>query len=377
MTSAPPRGSAEPRASIVGRCCDPRETGESPRRRSRDGPRLQMGRERADGPAHLEFGPQSRAGIRVGLRQSPGQYMPIGLPRDRVLASAMRYLAEERRVLDDASPEEGKKLTRDALAMLLDAPEDEVDELRRLIATVELQTAPHGFLPGDLRLGGDAEIEPVPLPGGLSLKEFRKRFANLEIPAGGLPEETLFFRPGSIRCPNRRGRFRSRCLNDGRASIRIFDWLRIRKHLLWPPRWLCWFFSRNWWTYHHDSQLTGVASGCSGIRRTTVCGLALQSSITLDGPVISIPCVVNGKIYVGTGNSSTAAGGSGGTLYKIDLSTGAIDDTFTFNTPMGQGSRQGYAGSAVRPPSRAAACTSRGWTASSTALTPRRWRRSG
>jgi outer membrane protein assembly factor BamB len=296
------------------------------------------------------------SGLNLGLGfawafvNRPGQYVPIGLPRDRVLASAMRYLAEERRVLDDASPEEGRKLTRDALAMLLDAPEGEVDELRRLIATVELQTAPHGFLPGDLRLGGDAEIDPVPLPGGLSLKEFRKRFANLDIPGGGLPEETLFFRPGVDPLPEPPWPIPFP-LPERWPGIdpRIFDWLRIRKHLLWPPRWLCWFFSRNWWTYHHDSQLTGVASGCSGIRRTTVCGLALQSSITLDGPVISIPCVVNGKVYVGTGNSSTAAGGSGGTLYKIDLSTGAIDDTFTFNTPMGQGSRQGYAGIGCSP----------------------------
>ena len=280
----------------------------------------------------------------------PGQYVPIGLPRDRVLASALRFLAEERRVSDEAAPEDLKRLTRDALAMFLDAPEDEVEELRRLIATVELQTAPHGFLPGDLRLGDDAQIEPIPLPGGLSLREFRKRFANLDIPTAGLPEEMLFFRPGVDPLPEPPWPIPFP-MPERWPGIdpRIFDWLRIRKHLLWPPKWLCWFFSRNWWTYHHDPQLTGVASGCSGIRRTTVSGLVLQSSITLDGPVISIPCVVNGKVYVGTGNSTTAAGSSGGTLYKIDLSSGAIDATFTFNTAIGQGSRQGYAGIGCSP----------------------------
>jgi outer membrane protein assembly factor BamB len=279
-----------------------------------------------------------------------GTYVPIGLPRDRVLTSALRHLAEERRTWDDASPEEFRKWMRDALGLLLDAPEEDVEELRRLVATIELQTAPHGFLPGDLRIGGDAQIEPVPLPGGVTLKEFRKRFANLDTLPGGLPEETLFFRPGPDPLPEPPWPIpfpqpeKWPGIDPG-----ILDWLRIRKHLLWPPRWLCWFFSRNWWTYHHDAQLTGVASGCSGIRRTTVSGLTLQSSIALDGPVISIPSVVHGKIYVGTGNSSTAASGSGGTLYKIDLSSGTIDATFTFNTPVGQGSRQGYAGIGSSP----------------------------
>ena len=69
----------------------------------------------------------------------------------------------------------------------------------------------------------------------------------------------------------------------------------------------------------------------------------------LDCPIISIPSIVNGRVYVGTGNSSTAAGGSGGTLYRINIATGVTEATFTFNTAAGEGSRQGFAGIGSSP----------------------------
>ena len=105
---------------------------ESLRRRSRDGPRVQMGRKRAGGPAHLEFGPQSRAGIRVGLRQSPGP-VRAHRPVHAIAFSRQRCGIWQKNGACSTTPRRRrcKKLTRDALAMLLDAPEDEVEELRR------------------------------------------------------------------------------------------------------------------------------------------------------------------------------------------------------------------------------------------------------
>ena len=75
----------------------------------------------------------------------------------------------------------------------------------------------------------------------------------------------------------------------------------------------------------------------------------LYKNIKLDGPVIGTPSVVRGKIYVGTGNSKKADGALGGTLYKIDLNTGFVENEFSFNTPLGQGSRQSYAGIGSSP----------------------------
>src|SRR5262249_35458010 len=107
--------------------------------------------------------------------------------------------------------------------------------------------------------------------------------------------------------------------------------------LPWP--WFCRFFSRNWWMYHHDERHSGHASGCSSITSTNVGTMTLHRTVALDGPVITIPSVVQGKIYVGTGNRP----GGGGTLYKIDLLSGTID--LHYDTPAGAGYYPGIGGS--------------------------------
>jgi outer membrane protein assembly factor BamB len=51
----------------------------------------------------------------------------------------------------------------------------------------------------------------------------------------------------------------------------------------------------------------------------------LHAAVTVDGPVISKPCIVDGKVYVGSGKQ----GGAGGTLYKIDLASGTVEHSVT------------------------------------------------
>ncbi len=94
---------------------------------------------------------------------------------------------------------------------------------------------------------------------------------------------------------------------------------------------------------HHDAQHTGLAT-CSDITSATVGNLVLRHDpIQLDGHVISVPSIVDGKIYVG---SSTA---QGGTFYRIDLVTGAIEHQFSFTTPAGEASEQDEAGIGCSP----------------------------
>jgi outer membrane protein assembly factor BamB len=273
----------------------------------------------------------------------PGIYLPIGLPRDRLLQELLRQLALERRYADAETQSAAQKLTREMLGPIVEVPPEEVEELRQLLALVEVQTTATKATAAEVRRGGGAGILAFPLPQDKALEDFRKRLDNLQTPLGGLPEEALFFRPE---------------LSEDREPPwplppigEKFPWPGLDRYLLdriswkWIVRFpICWLFSRDWWMYHHDENLTGRASGCSGINRTTAGGLTLRSTLALDGPVISIPAIVDAKIYVGTGNSSTARSASGGTLYKIDLATGAIDRTFTFDTLPGTGSRQGYAG---------------------------------
>ena len=81
--------------------------------------------------------------------------------------------------------------------------------------------------------------------------------------------------------------------------------------------------SNDWWMYHGNERHDGNAAGHSDITTSTVQKLVSRHKIVLDNAIISVPTVVQGKIYVGT---KSAAGG--GTLYKVDLVTGTINGTF-------------------------------------------------
>lgn len=82
--------------------------------------------------------------------------------------------------------------------------------------------------------------------------------------------------------------------------------------------------SNDWWMYHGDERHSGNAAGHSDISSASVHRLVSQHKLTLDHPIVSVPAIVQGKIYVGTKSPS-----NGGTLYKIDVVSGAINGTFS------------------------------------------------
>ncbi|MCA1568360.1 MAG: PQQ-binding-like beta-propeller repeat protein [Acidobacteria bacterium] len=86
-----------------------------------------------------------------------------------------------------------------------------------------------------------------------------------------------------------------------------------------------------WWTYHGDPEHTGFVSD-SDINSSNVgtLGTALYS-LQLGGPILSVPAVVDGFIYVGVANYHAAQGGNGGALHKIDIQTGQIVKTFAWD----------------------------------------------
>lgn len=300
--------------------------------------------------------------------REPGTYILSGLPRDGVLRELLRAVAYKRLYEGSNTPNDAKALTDDALAMLREVPAKELHELRRRLAVIAVQT--RGIYPEEDVIRGDGgAIQPFPLPGGIRFEELVKRLKEVKPLAGGFPEEALFFSPQLVidrALPIESELSPLEPELPGRPSLRSnlpFEldseppWLSrltLRDYLYkfdlipFPFPLFCWFFRRNWWTYHHDARLTGVAT-CSSINSTTVGGLTKKFDPLLDGPIISIPSVVFGKVYVGTGNSSTAASGSGGTLYKINVATGVTEATFTFNTAVGEGSRQGFAGIGSSP----------------------------
>lgn len=87
-----------------------------------------------------------------------------------------------------------------------------------------------------------------------------------------------------------------------------------------------------WWMYHGDPAHTGFVSD-STINSTSVASSNFKTLFTLKlgGPILSVPAVVDGYIYVGIANYHAAEGGNGGALLKIDVTTGQTVNTFAWD----------------------------------------------
>src|SRR5262245_57968191 len=272
-----------------------------------------------------EFRPVWNSGLNLALGfawarvRAPGLYVAIGLPRDRLLQETIRRMAYERRFRGDAEADAPRRA-------FLALPPDAIEELREYLARVELQTTVDTTAIADVEPGTGGHPLGFRLPGGADLRGLIDRVEQLEVPPGGLPEEHLFYPPEIPRngeppwniAPDA-GPWRGvdpRTLPRSVFGPKRPDLLNI--HL--PP----WLFSQDWWMHGHDERHTDHASGLSDINSGTVDKLYLHKTVSVDGPVITKPSIVDGKVYVGSGRQ----GGSGGTFYKIDLHSGTIEHAF-------------------------------------------------
>jgi outer membrane protein assembly factor BamB len=263
----------------------------------------------------------------------PGVYVIVGAPRDRLLAELIRGLARRRARRDGAEPNE---LTREAVELFVTGKREELAFARKALTLLELQTSRERFLPHDLRRTKEGQPEAFPLPGGAGLDALRRQLQGLETPERGLPEEMLVS-PGDTWSYGPPWPVSHETLLNWPAISRALVERLIVLHLPWPL--FCWLWPQDWWMYHANAWHTGVASGCSDIDSSTVSRLYLHRMVGVSGSVISIPTVVGGKAFVGTMT------GSGGTLYRIDLWSGAIEHSFPVASNGGGVWGSGVAGS--------------------------------
>src|SRR6266481_2408956 len=90
--------------------------------------------------------------------------------------------------------------------------------------------------------------------------------------------------------------------------------------------------SSNWWMYHGDPEHTGLVTG-SDINSANAGRLKILHDIPLPGPVLSVPALVDGYVYVGLANSRDLPGANGGTFMKINAKSGVIEKKFEWPTP--------------------------------------------
>lgn len=103
-----------------------------------------------------------------------------------------------------------------------------------------------------------------------------------------------------------------------------------------------------WWMYHGGVSHDGAVAR-SPIRSDNVGRLRLVHELSLDGPVLSTPAVVDGFVYVGVANSRKAVGQNGGAFYRISLETGEIVATFHWDIPAAERDSHGFCGMGCTP----------------------------
>jgi outer membrane protein assembly factor BamB len=105
-----------------------------------------------------------------------------------------------------------------------------------------------------------------------------------------------------------------------------------------------------WWMYHGDPAHTGFVSD-SNLNSTNVNPSSFSTlfELQLGGPILSVPAVADGYVYVGIANSQSAEGGNGGALHKIDITTGTIVNTFNWNLGNDNDDAHHFAGMGCTP----------------------------
>ncbi|MCI0487226.1 MAG: PQQ-binding-like beta-propeller repeat protein [Blastocatellia bacterium] len=106
----------------------------------------------------------------------------------------------------------------------------------------------------------------------------------------------------------------------------------------------------DWWMYHGDHAHTGFVGQGSDIKSENLAtSLKMQTELQLDGPVLSIPAIVEGYIYVGIANSHEAMAQNGGSFYKINIETGQIEKTFNWDIAADERDTHSFTGMGCTP----------------------------
>jgi outer membrane protein assembly factor BamB len=104
----------------------------------------------------------------------------------------------------------------------------------------------------------------------------------------------------------------------------------------------------NWSMFHGDTAHTGAADG-SRIGRDALAGFGLLHDVEIPGPVLSVPAVVDGHVYVGLANNHDLPGANGGKFLKIALDSGRTVAQFEWAIALDERDSHGFTGMGCTP----------------------------
>jgi outer membrane protein assembly factor BamB len=109
--------------------------------------------------------------------------------------------------------------------------------------------------------------------------------------------------------------------------------------------------SSGWWMYHGDPAHSGYVGSGSAINAAALSGgkFGVLHTLNLGGPILSVPAVSDGFVYVGLANSRDAIGELGGTLLKISLESGATAAKFNWKIELNERDAHGFCGMGSTP----------------------------
>jgi outer membrane protein assembly factor BamB len=109
--------------------------------------------------------------------------------------------------------------------------------------------------------------------------------------------------------------------------------------------------SSGWWMYHGDPAHSGYVGSGSAINAAALSGgkFGVLHTLNIGGPILSVPAVSDGFIYVGLANSRDAIGELGGTLLKISLESGATAAKFNWKIELNERDAHGFCGMGSTP----------------------------
>jgi len=103
--------------------------------------------------------------------------------------------------------------------------------------------------------------------------------------------------------------------------------------------------------YHGDPAHSGFVGSGSRITAASLAAgrFAVLHTLNLGGPILSVPAVAGGFVYVGLANSRAVAGELGGSLLKIDLASGATTAKFNWQIKPEERDTHGFCGMGSTP----------------------------
>jgi outer membrane protein assembly factor BamB len=109
--------------------------------------------------------------------------------------------------------------------------------------------------------------------------------------------------------------------------------------------------STGWWMYHGDPAHTGFVGSGSAINAAALSGgkFGVLHTLHVGGPILSVPAVCDGFVYVGVANSRDVASNMGGSLVKVSLQSGATAAKFSWKINLNERDTHGFCGMGSTP----------------------------